>query len=97
MTNESFAHNKSYILHTKPYMELHRAQIEEMRDAIKATIGCAYRNYFFKCDCGAKVGFHTYRFHLATRKHRRVCGDLPPPPVKDDSIEMKLKDGSIDT
>jgi hypothetical protein len=79
MTNELSHNNKSYELKTKPYMELHKAQIEEMRDAVKSKIGCAFRNYFFDCECGTRVGFHTYRFHLATMKHRKVCGDLPDP------------------
>lgn len=76
---EKTANNKSYELKTKPYMELHKAQIEAKRDEIKGNIGCAFRNYFFDCECGTRVGFHTYRFHLATMKHRKVCGDLPDP------------------
>lgn len=80
MTNNDLTYdNKSYNSKTRPYMVEHHAQIEALRDAMKEKIGCALRKYYFTCDCGAKVGFHTFRFHLATQKHRKVCGDLPPP------------------
>jgi len=93
--NDIANNNKSYSSKTRPYMIEHHDQIEEMRDKIKANIGCAFRNYYFNCECGTKVGFHTFRFHLATQKHRRVCGDLPTPTPKELPIEIKLKDDSI--
>jgi hypothetical protein len=85
--NTPLCENKSYAIKSKPYMELHRKQIEDLRDKVKANIGCAYRNYYFECECGTKVGFHTFRFHLATQKHRKVCGDLPMPPTEEEVIE----------
>jgi hypothetical protein len=73
----------AYYLETiRPYMIEHRNQIEALRDAMKAKIGGPFRKFFFDCECGANVGFHTFRFHLATHKHRKVCGDLPPPDAK---------------
>ena len=87
MTNELGNANKSYNGKTRPYMIEHHAQIEELRDKMKEKIGCALRKYYYTCDCGAKVGFHTFRFHLATAKHRKVCGDLPPPQTANEVIE----------
>ena len=78
-TNTDLANNKSYIQKSRPYMIEHHDQIEALRDAMKENIGCAFRKYYFECECGARVSFHTFRFHLATAKHRKVCGDLPPP------------------
>lgn len=70
---------KSYILKTRPYMLEHHDQIEALRDAMKAKIPCSLRKYYYDCECGTRVGFGTFRFHMATQKHRKVCGDLPPP------------------
>lgn len=77
--------NKSYTQKSRPYMELHKKQIEDLRDKMKENIPCSLRKYYYTCECGARVGFHTFRFHQATQKHRKVCGDLPLPP--DDSKE----------
>ena len=77
--NTDLANNKSYNQKTRPYMIEHHAQIEALRDAMKEKIPCSLRKYYYTCECGAKVGFHTFRFHQATAKHRKVCGDLPPP------------------
>ena len=76
MTNEISNKNKTYCEKARPYMIKHHAQIEALRDELKAKIGCSLKKYYFTCQCGANVGFGTFRFHLATAKHRRVCGDL---------------------
>ncbi len=77
--NTDLANNKSYNQKTRPYMLEHKDQIEKLRDEMKEKIPCSLRKYYYTCECGAKVGFHTFRFHQATAKHRKVCGDLPPP------------------
>lgn len=88
--------NMTYNKKTRPYMIEHRDQIEALRDEMKAKSPCSLRNFYYTCDCGALVRFHTFRFHLATAKHRKVCGDLPPPTQTiNDNIENGLKAGSI--
>jgi hypothetical protein len=78
--------NQTYNEKTRPYMIEHHDQIEALRDEMKKKIPCALRKYIFDCECGARVGFHTFRFHLATAKHRKICGDLPPPIKRSDDV-----------
>ena len=87
--------NNSYITKSKPYMTLHHDQIEALREIAKTKVHQSFRIASFICDCGHRVSFHTYRFHLATMKHRKICGDLPDPSAVDSNIEIGLKDGSI--
>lgn len=72
------ANNPTYHSKIRPYMLEHYQQIEEIREKYKEHIGCSLGKAIITCECGKRVSFTTLRFHLCGKKHRSICGDLPP-------------------
>jgi hypothetical protein len=67
--------NKTYDNITKPYYEAHKEQLEEIYTSYPRTTNLD--RTFIDCPCGTKVRLSSLKYHLCTKKHRKVCGDLP--------------------
>ena len=73
----TYHENLHYFKHLQPYLVKHHRQIEEKRDEVKKKIGgVALQKAYFVCDCGETVRLCSFRPHFASKKHRKVCGDL---------------------
>jgi hypothetical protein len=75
MTEIADPYNKSY-RKMVPYRDEHKAQLEAIKDAHKTTL--PNRKYIIKCDCGKEITLHNLIIHYCGKKHRAICGDLPP-------------------
>lgn len=76
----SINNNEHYFKHLAPYIKRHHSQIEAKRDEVKDKLGFqSLLKAFFTCECGEQVRFTALRGHYASKKHRRICGDLEEP------------------
>ena len=66
---------------TQAYLDLHKEKLLEMKEQAIKSIRCqrSIRKMIYDCPCGAKVGCKQLQFHFISKKHRKVCGDLPAP------------------
>lgn len=63
------------------YFELHKETLLDMKEAAMDSIQFkrAIRKMVYECPCGASVGCKQLQYHFVSKKHRKVCGDLPTP------------------
>ena len=66
---------------TQAYLDMHKAQLLEMKQKAIDSIKCqrSIRKMDYDCPCGATIGCKQLEYHFISRKHRKVCGDLPAP------------------
>lgn len=66
---------------SQAYLDLHKEKLLEMKEQAIKSIQCqrSIRKMIYDCPCGARVGCKQLQFHFISKKHRKVCGDLPTP------------------
>lgn len=64
------------------YFEAHKSTLLAMKEAAIASIPLkrAIRKMEYNCPCGTIIGCKQLQYHFISKKHRKVCGDLPTPP-----------------
>jgi hypothetical protein len=85
--------NKTYDNMTKPYYDAHKKQLEEIYTSYPRS-----RNLdktFIDCPCGTEVRLSSLKYHLCTKKHRKVCGDLPILSAVEQPLETRHSTSSI--
>lgn len=72
---------------TQAYYDLHKEKLLQMKEQAIKSISCqrSIRKMVYDCPCGAAVGCKQLQFHFISKKHRKVCGDLPTPQATNQS------------
>lgn len=66
---------------TAAYLAMHKETLLAMKEAAIASVQLkrAIRKMVYDCPCGASVGCKQLQYHFISKKHRKVCGDIPTP------------------
>ena len=66
---------------SQAYFDMHKEKLIEMKQQAINSINCqrSIKKMVYDCPCGATIGCKQLDYHFISKKHRKVCGDLPVP------------------